>query len=62
MQKPELGEAVPVDADDGDIDDGEEGEDGIEHELKQWVTEKVDAEVSRAVGLGQRVIKLPVKK
>ena len=32
-----------------------------QHELKQWVQEKVDAEVSRAVGLGQRIIKLPVK-
>lgn len=29
--------------------------------VKEWVQEKVDAEVARVVGLGQRVIKLPVK-
>ncbi|KAL1522712.1 hypothetical protein AB1Y20_017687 [Prymnesium parvum] len=33
----------------------------VEHELKLWVQSKVEDEVSRVVGLGQKVIKLPVK-
>ena len=36
-------------------------DDEIEHELKQWVQTKVEAEISRVVGLGSRIMKLPVK-